>query len=302
MNRRRGWLALVLTLAVVRSGRAAEVVILKSDDQAGVRGVVDALRRAGAAHTFTEFDLGGNRAQGDRIAAGLRGRAVILVAVGLLAAQAARTNLPDAPLAFCMVPYPGKAGLVDATRVGGVTASVPVKNQLAAFRLVNPRGVRIGVLHGPDTADLIDDAQKGARLVRVALVPRLISSARDIPLAMRELLTGSEAVDAVWMMGDPILATEQTRRYVLAETLKAGRPVYAYSDSLIPQGALASDSPDPASVGERLAELVDRLAAGERGRLEMLVPRAELVINKKIAGKLKIEIPADALKAANRIF
>jgi ABC-type uncharacterized transport system substrate-binding protein len=55
-------------------------------------------------------------------------------------------------------------------------------------------------------------------------------------------------------------------------------------------------------VGELLADIVDRLAAGERGRLDMLVPRAELVINKKIAGKLKIEISADALKAASRVF
>jgi putative ABC transport system substrate-binding protein len=302
MNGTRGWFALVLTVALAPSGRAAEVVILKSNEQAGVRSVVDALRREGATHTFAEFDLGGNRAQGERIAAGLRGRPVILVVVGSLAAQVARAALPDAPLAFCMVPDPGKAGLTDAARVGGVAANVPVKNQLAAFRLVNPRGVRIGVLHGPETADLIDDAQKGARLVRVALVPRLLSSERDVPQAMRDLLTGNEAVDAVWMLADPILLTEQTRRYVIAETLKAGRPVYGYSESLIAEGALATDGPDPASVGEQLAHLVDRLAAGERGRLDMLVPRAELVINKKIAGKLKIEIPVDALKAANRVF
>jgi ABC-type uncharacterized transport system substrate-binding protein len=32
------------------------------------------------------------------------------------------------------------------------------------------------------------------------------------------------------------------------------------------------------------------------------VPRAELVINKKVADKLKIEIPADALKAASRVY
>jgi len=177
-----------------------------------------------------------------------------------------------------------------------------VKNQLAAFRLVNPKGVRIGVLHGPATADLIDDAQKAARLVRVALFPHLVSSERDVPQAMRAMLTGADAVDAVWMMGDPILTTEQTRHYVLAETLKAGRPLYAYSDTLIAEGALASDGPDPVSVGELLADLVDRLAAGERGRLDMLVPRAALVINRKIAAKLKIEITADALKAASRVF
>ena len=32
------------------------------------------------------------------------------------------------------------------------------------------------------------------------------------------------------------------------------------------------------------------------------MPRAELVINKKIAAKLKIDIPADVLKAANKVF
>jgi hypothetical protein len=44
------------------------------------------------------------------------------------------------------------------------------------------------------------------------------------------------------------------------------------------------------------------LRRSDNGFLGMLVPRAELVINKKIAGKLKIEIPAEALKAANRVF
>src|SRR6185436_10055035 len=98
---------------------------------------------------------------------------------------------------FCMVPDPAAAGLAGVARVGGVAAAVPVKNQLAAFRLVNPKGVRIGVLHGPDTAGLIDDAQKGARLVRVVLVPRLVSSEHDVPQLMRRLLAGAEAVDAV---------------------------------------------------------------------------------------------------------
>jgi ABC-type uncharacterized transport system substrate-binding protein len=55
-------------------------------------------------------------------------------------------------------------------------------------------------------------------------------------------------------------------------------------------------------VGEQVGELVNRMTSGEPGALEMRVPRAELVINRKIAGKLKIEIPPDALKAANRIF
>jgi ABC-type uncharacterized transport system substrate-binding protein len=300
MKGKGSWLALGLALAAPVQG--AEVVVLKSSEQPGVRAVVDALRRAGPAHTFTEFDLAGNRAQGERIAAGLRGRTMILVALGTLAAQVARASLPDSPLVFCMVPDPEKAGLADAPRTAGVAAAVPMKNQLAAFRLVNPRGVRIGVLHGPDTAGELDEAQKGARLVRVIIVPRLVSSEREIPQAMRDLISGADPVDAVWLLPDPLLAGQQTRRFVLSESLKAGRPVYGYSESLIGEGALASDGPDPASVGEQVAELVGRFAAGERGRLDLRVPRAELVINRKIAAKLKIDIPADALKAASRVF
>jgi putative ABC transport system substrate-binding protein len=302
MNGMRRWLVAVLALVAAAPAGAAEVFILKSSEQPGFRAVVDSLRRSGPGHAFTEFDLAGNRAQGERIVAGLRGRAVILVALGVLAAQAARAALPDAPLVFCMVPDPAKAGLSAAPNVAGVSAQVPLKNQLAAFRLVNPRGVRIGVLHGPDTADSIEEARKAARLVRVALVPRQIASEREVPQTMRELLAGQEAVDAVWIMADPVLVTEQTRRFILGEALKAGRPVYAYSDTLIAEGALVSDAPDPASVGQQVAELVDRLAAGERDLPDMLVPRAQLVINKKIAGKLKIEISADALRAASRVF
>ena len=88
---------------------------------------------------------------------------------------------------------------------------------------------------------------------------------------------------------------------MLSETLKAGRPVYSSVASLVPEGALASNAPDFASIGEQVAELVNRIASGDR-RSDMLVPRAELLINKKIADKLKIDVPADALKAANRVF
>ena len=294
--------ALLLLLAEAVPAGAAEVVILRSGEQPGFRVVVDTLRRSTANHTLSEFDMGGNRAQGERIASGLRGRAAIVVAMGVLAAQVARAALPEAPLVFCMVPDPGEIGLLQVPRVAGVAAVVPVKNQLAAFRLVNPRGVRIGVLAGAESGPAIEEAQRAARLVRVALSPRLVASDKDVPPAVRELLTGSEAVDAVWILPDPVLMEEQTRKYVLAEALKVGRPVYASSEALIVEGALASDGPDPVSVGEQVAELVNRLAAGELGPVEMRVPRAELIINRKVAAKLKIDVPADALRAASRIF
>jgi len=56
-------------------------------------------------------------------------------------------------------------------------------------------------------------------------------------------------------------------------------------------------------VGEQLADLVNRMASGDKtARGQFLVPRAELVVNKKIADKLRIEIPQEALRAANKVF
>ena len=129
-----------------------------------------------------------------------------------------------------------------------------------------------------------------------------MASDKDVPEALRALLKGAEAVDALWIPPDPMLLGDESRRYVLAETLKAGKPVYSFSAALVAEGALVINGPDLASIGDQAGELVNRIAGGEKGKIEMLIPRAELVVNKKIADKLKIEIPADALRAANKVF
>ena len=300
---KRGWIgaALVLWLAA-RGSHAAEVAILKSADTLAWRPAVEALRRAGSAHTFSEHDFRGERAEGTRILAELKDKGAILVALGPLAAQMAHEALPAAPLVFCMVSEPDKMGLSPAIGLTGVAFRIPVRNQLAAFRMVNPRGVRIGVVHGPDAAEAVAEGLKAAPLVRLALYAKSLASDQELGPALRALFSGPEAVDALWVPADSMLLGDDTRRFLLSESTKAGKPVYAFSDSLVAEGALVSNGPDFGSIGELAAELVNRLAAGEKERIEMLVPRAELVINKKAANKLKIEIPADALAAANRTF
>lgn len=282
----------------------AEVAVLKSADAPGWRPALDALRKGLGGQTISEFDLRGDRAEADRVVATLKARpGVIVVAMGEMAAQAVREGAPETTLVYCMVPDPARIGLLNNVNAAGVAFSTPIKNQLAAFRMVNPRGVRIGVLHGDESARLVQEAQKSASVVRLAIVARPIGSERDVPQALRTLLTGPEAADALWLPLDRLLLGDETRRYLLAETLKAGKPVYSFSPALVLEGALVSNGADIVSIGEQVAELVERLAAGDRtARGSQLVPRAELVVNKKIADKLRLEIPADALKAANRVY
>jgi ABC-type uncharacterized transport system substrate-binding protein len=293
-------LLLVLTAPLA----VAEVAVLKSTDAPGWRPALDALRKGLGGQTISEFDLRGDRAEADRVAATLKARpGVVVVGMGELAAQAMREGAPDTMLVYCMVPDPGRLGLLNNVNAAGVAFATPIKNQLAAFRMVNPRGVRIGVLYGDESARLVQEAQKSAAVVRLAIVARPITSEKDVPQALRSLLTGPEAADALWIPLDRLLLGDETRRFLFAETLKAGKPVYSFSPALVVEGALVSNGADVASIGEQAAELVGRLLSGDRtARGSQLVPRAELVVNKKIAEKLRLEIPEDAIKAASRVF
>jgi putative ABC transport system substrate-binding protein len=295
---------LLLCLAWAGPAGSAEVAILKSADVAAWRPTLDSLRKGAPNHNIAEYDLKGERAEGERVLASLKGRGVLVVAMGNLAAQLARELAPESPLIFCMIQDPAKLGLIGASNTTGVAFTIPIKNQLAAFRMVYPRAVRIGVIYqNENVGRQIQEAEKAAPVVRLNMVGRPVTSEREIPEALRSLLKGNQAMDALWIPGDPILLGDETRHFLLGETLKAAKPVYGFSSALVQEGALVSDGPDYASIVEEVAELLNRLAAGEKGsKIEMLIPRSELVINKKMADKLKIEIPADALRIANKVF
>ena len=66
------------------------MAVLKSTDVAAWRPAIEALRAGRPGHTVTEYDLRGDRANAERVLGSLKGKPVILVALGNLAAQAAR--------------------------------------------------------------------------------------------------------------------------------------------------------------------------------------------------------------------
>lgn len=297
-------LALMVTGALCLAGgaQAVEVAVITSGAPSSWRPAVDALRRAGRAHHFTEHEVAPERAQARQAMAALRGRAAVLVALGPVAAQAAREGLPDLPLVYCMVQDPARIGLLPAPapHVSGVAFEVPVRNQLAAFRMVDPRAVRIGVLYSPQhTARHVEDAQKAAAMLRLAVIARPVESEKDVPGALRALLSGPEAVDALWLPPDALLLAADTRRFLFAEALKAGKAIYSFSSAFLAEGALASNGPDHGSIGLEAAALVDRLAAGERN-IELRAPRAELMVNVRMADRLKVSVPETTLKAARK--
>jgi ABC-type uncharacterized transport system substrate-binding protein len=281
---------------------AAQIVIVKSAPPAEWGPILDSAKVGLAAHTVVEHDLQGDRSAGARVLSAVPADA-ILVAVGPLAAQVAREVAPGLPLVHCMVPDPAALGLAGAPRTASVAYSIPVRNQLAAFRAVFPRAVRLGVVHGPAAQKDVAEAEKAMLVVRMVMVARPVTSERDVPQALRALLRGKDAVDALWMPEDPLFVSADVRRQFLAEALAAGKPVLAYTAAVVEEGALVSSGPDLTHVGERVATLVNRLASeGDAAKLEVLSPRAWLAINSKVAAQLKLDLPPEVLGAAQKVF
>jgi hypothetical protein len=289
----------MLVLAAILAGLlapawAAEIAVVKGTD-VDVRPIVEALRRSLAGHTISEYTVG-DAASG--LAAQLDAQGAIVVLLGPRAAELGGTLKARGKLAFALMPR-----LAGLEGLPGVLAGVPPRSQLALFRMVDPRLARIGVLHGPDLPpELLDELQKAAPGLRLVSVVHKVANEKEVPEALRSLLHGPEAVDALWIPPDPLLLGDLTRRFVLSECLKARKPVFSFAESLVQEGALASAGPDLASVGERLADIVRRLDAGESAaRIGVLVPKGELVVNRKVAGSLQIQVPAEALAIARTV-
>jgi putative ABC transport system substrate-binding protein len=295
---------LALTMGWAASASAAEIALVKSNDLASWRPAVEAMLAATAAHNVTEYDLAGSRAEGVQLFTALKGRVAIVVAMGPLAAELAREMLPEVALVYCMVQDPAAAGLTTAPNAAGVALALPARNQLVAFRTVNPQARRIGVIYGSDTvARQAEEAQKAAGALKLEVVTRRVADAAGVPPAVRELLKGESPVDALWILPDPLVLEPATRRFVLAEALIAGKPIYSFSASLIAEGALVSHGADMASIGQGVAELIGRVLTGQKPeRQPLLVPRGEVVINKKMADQLKVVVPAEALRIAQKVL
>ncbi|HET8647779.1 MAG TPA: ABC transporter substrate binding protein [Vicinamibacteria bacterium] len=295
---------LALVLGLPRAALPAEVALLLSSDVPAWRPAVEAVRSAATGHNVSVHDLRGSRAEAERVIAGLKGQAAVLVAMGPLAAEAARAVAADTPLVYCMVQDPASVSALEGPNVTGVAFSVPARNQLVAFRAVNPTARRIGVVFSSaGTGRQVEDARRAASALGIEIVARQVSSLQAVPQAVRELLAGSGAVDALWVPPDPLLLGDETRRFVMQAAVQAGKPIYASSAAMVKEGALVSNSPEVTSIGESAAGLVNRIARGEKpGRLAVVVPRTEVVINKRIAEQLRLAIPETALRAAQRVF
>ena len=295
--------ALVCLLFSPGLASATDVVILKSSDIAAYNQAISGFKAALPNDVvLAEYDLQGDLEKGRKLARKIRAADPALVfTVGLKAAKAAQLEIVDIPVVYAMVLDPAKYGL-NAPNMTGVLMEIPMERQLIMIKSLLPRLKHVGTLYDPSkTATLIEDARRLLKSNGTELVPIPLNNERDVPGALRTLLP---SIDALWLVPDSTVLTDESLRFILNTALEERVPVVGFSREFARSGALLCLSVNYGDIGRQAGQLTRKILDGHVSLpAKPLHPdRIEMSLNRKTAKFLDIEIPRDIEGKADELY
>jgi putative ABC transport system substrate-binding protein len=278
-----GLLLSLCTLCVSES-RAMDIAILQSSDIAAYREAIAGLKATGPIGAiYTEYDAQGDLELGKKLARKLREtNASLVVAVGLKAALAAKVEIEDVPIVYMMVLDPLKHQLTSANMTGTLL-EIPLDRQLKIMRMFLPSLHRIGMLYDPaKTASRAKDAVQQATNSNFQLNGLPVESEKNVPQQLRTLLS---EVEALWLIPDSTVLTNESIQFILESALARQIPVIGFSSEFTRLGALLSMSVNYIEVGRETGLLAKRILNGERllPHNPMPIERLKITVNLKTA-------------------
>jgi putative ABC transport system substrate-binding protein len=297
------FLSLFLLTGLSGIAAATEIAVLKSSGLPYYEQAVIGFN-AGLSPTISvkEYNLNGQLAEGREIARALRASPPDLIfAVGLKAAVAAKLEIFDQPVVFCMVLNPEAYGL-PAPNMTGIAVRLPAETQLAALRSTIPHRTRVGVLYDEDhSGDFIRQAHQAAKQQGLELLAVPVRRQEEIPHAVRALLP---RIDALWLIQDQTVVSESAIPFFLESTLAAKVPLFTFSSTLVQQGALGALVLDPWTVGKQAAQVAlsrinrHHVSAG----LLQAPDRPQLALNWHTAEHMGLTLSPELIRVADYLF
>jgi putative ABC transport system substrate-binding protein len=273
---------------------AMDIAILQSSDIAAYREAIAGLKTTGPIGAiYTEYDAQGDLELGKKLARKLRAsNASLVVAVGLKAALAAKVEIVDVPIVYMMILDPLKHQLT-AANMTGTLLEVPVDRQLKIMRTFLPTLHQLGALYDPaKTSSRVKEAVQQATISDFQLKGLPVESDKDVPQQLRALLSD---VEALWLIPDSTVLTNESIRFILESALARQIPVIGFSPEFTRLGALLSMSVNYGDVGRETGLLARRILDGERLLPLNPVPseRLKITVNLKTARFLGMTFPKE---------
>src|SRR5215471_11611852 len=233
----------------------------------------------------------------------------VIFAAGTPATAAAKQATSVIPIVFAGAGDPVGSGLVASlARPGGNVTGLSILSvdlagkRLELLREVVPGLRRLAIMGHtgiPIEVSQRGEAQAAAHTLGLEVVSAEIRRAEDIAPAF-ETLKGR--ADALYVFGDPLMATNRIRINTLAQGARL--PTIYSQREFVEAGGLMSYGPNFADLFGRAAEYVDKILRGAKpGDLPVQQPtKFDLVINLTTAKALGLTIPEPFLLRADEVI
>jgi putative ABC transport system substrate-binding protein len=323
MNRRTllGALALLAPGSVLGADRVLKVGFIAARNRPpkvgldATSGLLEGLRGIGhaeGADFVVDWRFAGNDpAEIDRAARELAAAAVdVIVTEGTVATLAAQQASARIPIVFATAADPLRNGLVKSlTRPGGTTTGVSLGSgdtglkQLELLQAVVPGLKRVGAVVNPGNPSarvVVETIRGGAAQRGLDLSVQEIGRLADVEPALER--AGRGGVAALLIVPDSLFLQERVRiaRLAVARSLPSVGSSREYAEA----GCLMSYGEDLRENYRRAAGHVDRIWKGASpGELPVIqVLRPLLVVNKRTARALGLQLPPDLLVLADQVI
>ena len=234
----------------------------------------------------------------------------VIVATGTLGPLAAKRATSTIPIVMTSAGDPLGSGLVDslARPDGNVTGMSIMGPDLGGKRLellkeLLPRIARVAVLRNaatPNTAIVLKETQAAARTFGIEVQSLEVRSLDDFDGAFEAAI--KQRPDALITVEDPLTVTYQKRiaDFAVANQLPS---LQGFSED-VKAGALISYGANAADLIRRAAGYVDKILKGANpADLPVQQPaKFDLVINRKTAKALGLEVPPTLLARADEVI
>lgn len=157
-------------------------------------------------------------------------------------------------------------------------------------------------LAAPDKEPGIREAQRAAQALGLQMHYIEIRRTQDWEAAVQAMARAHPAPDAVFQLCDPV--TLSRRKALVDFAAHSGLPSMYEMKEYVVEGGLMAYGPSLAAMGRRSAYFVDRILKGAKpAELPVEQPtKFELVINRKTANSIGVEIPPTLLARADEVI
>ncbi len=235
----------------------------------------------------------------------------VTVAVGIATptSQSLVNTLKNCPIVFSAVTDPVKAGLVKSLNGGekwvtGVSDMTPVKQQIELLLRIK-KIKRLGHIYTSSEENAVVLAgivKKACKELGIEFVETTVSKSSEVKQATQAII---RRVDALYISTDNTVVSAMSA--VADVAMKNGVPIISADPSSAENyPVLAAWGFDYYKMGRATGKLVAEILKGKKPeqiptRFMTKTSDIDLLVNKDVAKKLKLQIPQDILKNANKI-